>query len=161
MRVTNIVYEDFVNYKKPSMFLGSISCDFKCCVEGEFETTVCQNSSLAHAKITNISNYEIYNKYIQNPITKAIVIGGLEPMLQWNEVLDLIYFFRANGCDDDFVIYTGYTEDELEQTVLCNFKNFKNIIFKFGRFRMNEPHHYDEVLGVELASPNQYAKRIS
>ena len=63
MRVTNIVYEDFVNYKKPSMFLGSISCDFKCCVEGEFETTVCQNSSLAHAKITNISNYEIYNKY--------------------------------------------------------------------------------------------------
>ena len=40
MRVTNIVYEDFVNYKKPSMFLGSISCDFKCCVEGEFETTV-------------------------------------------------------------------------------------------------------------------------
>ena len=99
MRVTNIVYEDFVNYKKPSMFLGSISCDFKCCVEGEFETTVCQNSSLAHAKITNISNYDIYNKYIHNPITKAIVIGGLEPMLQWNEVLNLIYFFRANGCE--------------------------------------------------------------
>lgn len=82
-------------------------------------------------------------------------------MLQWQEVLDLIYFFRANGCDDDFVIYTGYTEDELEQTILWNFKKFKNIIFKFGRFIINEPHHYDEVLGVELASPNQYAKRIS
>lgn len=161
MRVTNIVYEDFVNYKKPSMFLGSISCDFKCCVEGGFDISICQNSSLAQAKITDISNYEIYNKYMHNPITQAVVIGGLEPMLQWQEVLDLIYFFRANGCDDDFVIYTGYTEDELEQTILWNFKKFKNIIFKFGRFRMNEPHHYDEVLGVELASPNQYAKRIS
>ena len=106
MRVTNIVYEDFVNYKKPSMFLGSISCDFKCCVEGEFETTVCQNSSLAHAKITNISNYEIYNKYIQNPITKAVVIGGLEPMLQWNEVLISIHA-PARGATN-ILIQCGY-----------------------------------------------------
>ena len=161
MRVTNIVYEDFVNYKKPSMFLGSIGCDFKCCTEGGFDVSICQNSSLAQAKITDMSNYEIYNKYIHNPITQAVVIGGLEPMLQWQEVLDLICFFRTNNCDDDFVIYTGYTEEELERNILWNFKNFKNIVFKFGRFKINEPHHYDEVLGVELASSNQYAKRIS
>lgn len=161
MRVTNIVYEDFVNYKKPSMFLGSIGCDFKCCTEGGYDISICQNSSLAQSKVLDLSDCEIYSKYMQNSITEAIVIGGLEPMLQWGEVLDLIYFFRANDCEDDFVIYTGYTEKELEKTILWNFKKFKNIIFKFGRFRMNEPHHYDEVLGVELVSPNQYAKRIS
>lgn len=161
MRVTNIVYEDFVNYKKPSMFLGSIGCDFKCCTEGGFDVSICQNSSLVHAEIIDLPDCEIYSQYMHNPITEAIVIGGLEPMLQWGEVLDLIYLFRANGCDDDFVIYTGYTEDELEKTILWNFRKFKNVVFKFGRFKMNQPHHYDEVLGVELVSPNQYAKRIS
>lgn len=161
MRVTNIVYEDFVNYKKPSMFLGSIGCDFKCCTEGGFDVSICQNSSLVHAEIIDLPDCEIYSQYMHNLITEAIVVGGLEPMLQWGEVLDLIYLFRANGCDDDFVIYTGYTEDELEETILWNFKKFKNIVFKFGRFKMNQPHHYDEVLGVELVSPNQYAKRIS
>ncbi len=161
MRVTNIVYEDFVNYKKPSMFLGSIGCDFKCCTEGGFDVSICQNSSLVHAEIIDLPDCKIYSQYMHNPITEAIVIGGLEPMLQWNEVLDLIYLFRANGCDDDFVIYTGYTEDELEETILWNFRKFKNVVFKFGRFKMNQPHHYDKVLGVELVSPNQYAKRIS
>jgi hypothetical protein len=38
---------------------------------------------------------------------------------------------------------------------------FKNIIIKFGRFVPNKPHHIDEVLGIELASDNQYAKRIN
>ena len=36
----------------------------------------------------------------------------------------------------------------------------KNIIIKFGRFIPNRPSRYDEVLGVELASDNQFAKRI-
>lgn len=46
-------------------------------------------------------------------------------MLQWNEVLDLTYFFRTNGCDDDFVIYTGYTEDELELRYVIRCKDYK------------------------------------
>jgi hypothetical protein len=45
--------------------------------------------------------------------------------------------------------------------VLEEFKQFKNIIIKFGRFVPNQEKHYDEVLGIELASPNQYARRIS
>ena len=63
-------------------------------------------------------------------------------------------------CDDDIVIYTGYTEEEAN-----NFQLFKdllelgNVVIKYGRFRPNQISHYDEVLGVNLASDNQYAKR--
>jgi hypothetical protein len=42
MRVKNIVYEDFVNYKKPSMFIGTISCGGKCCIEAGIPFSVCQ-----------------------------------------------------------------------------------------------------------------------
>ena len=38
---------------------------------------------------------------------------------------------------------------------------YSNIIIKFGRFIPNREPHFDEVLGVNLASNNQYAKRIS
>ena len=33
MRVKTVVDEDFTNYKKPSMFIGTISCGGKCCIE--------------------------------------------------------------------------------------------------------------------------------
>ena len=39
--------------------------------------------------------------------------------------------------------------------------NFNNIIVKFGRFIPNQESHYDEILEVNLASPNQYARKIS
>ena len=35
---------------------------------------------------------------------------------------------------------------------------YKNIIIKYGRYRPNQKPHYDEVLGVNLISDNQYAK---
>jgi len=37
----------------------------------------------------------------------------------------------------------------------------KNIIIKYGRFIPDKEKHYDEVLGIYLASDNQYAERIS
>ena len=37
---------------------------------------------------------------------------------------------------------------------------YGNIIIKFGRFIPNQPSIYDEILGVTLASNNQYAKRL-
>ena len=40
-------------------------------------------------------------------------------------------------------------------------KQFRNIIVKFGRYRPGQKPHMDEVLGVELANDEQYAKRIS
>ena len=36
-----------------------------------------------------------------------------------------------------------------------------NIVIKYGRYIPGQTPHYDEVLGVKLASDNQYAERIS
>ena len=30
MKVKNLLDEDFVNFKKPSMFIATSKCDFKC-----------------------------------------------------------------------------------------------------------------------------------
>lgn len=160
MHVTNILYEDFVNYKKPSMFIGSCYCDFKCCKEGGFDISVCQNSSLRNANFKDIPDELIFEKYQSNPITQAVVIGGLEPFLQYSEVFALIKYFREHGCNDDFVIYTGYDAFELKINIE-QLKQFPNIIIKFGRFRTNDESHKDEILGVTLMSRNQYAERIS
>ena len=62
---------------------------------------------------------------------------------------------------DDIVIYTGYTEAECKASCyIYDLLRYKNIIIKFGRFVPNQEPHYDEVLGVMLASDNQYAKRL-
>lgn len=81
-------------------------------------------------------------------------------MLQFNEVYELISYFRENGCNDPFVIYTGYYTEEI-QNELYQLQKYKNIIIKFGRFIPDQESHFDEILGVNLASPNQYARRIS
>lgn len=160
MKLKNVVLEDFVNYKNPSMFLITSFCDFKCCHEGNFDESVCQNNPLVQQKTKDISLEYLYNSYINNPITKAIVVGGLEPFLQFKELYDLIKYFRDNGCEDDFVIYTGYYKEEIIPEIET-LKEFPNIIIKFGRYKPNEKEHYDEILGVKLASNNQYAERIS
>ena len=63
---------------------------------------------------------------------------------------------RAN---DDIIIYTGYNEEEISEYINI-LHNFSNIIVKFGRFIPNSLHKFDNILGVELASDNQYAKFI-
>lgn len=64
------------------------------------------------------------------------------------------------GCNDDIVIYTGYTPEEVEEEVKL-LSEFENIIIKFGRFRPSQTPHYDDVLGINLVSDNQYAVKIS
>ena len=81
-------------------------------------------------------------------------------MLQFDEVYELISYFRNHGCKDFFIIYTGYYQEEIDDKVKL-LQQFPNIIIKFGRFIPNQEHHFDETLGVQLASPNQYARRIS
>ncbi len=156
----NIMVEDFVNYKVPSMFLITSFCDWKCCREQNLPKTICQNEPIAQLASKEISNNYIYEQFVNNPITKAIVIGGLEPMIQINEVIDLIDYFRSNNENATFVIYTGYYPEEISEPIerLCK---YKNIIVKFGRYIPNDKSRYDEILGITLASSNQYAKVIS
>lgn len=154
MLVKNIVEEDFVNYKLPSMFIATCFCDWKCCIEQNLDISVCQNASISKQTNIFIDDFEIYNRYISNPITKAIVIGGLEPFRQFDEVYALIKYFRNKGCQDTFIIYTGYNEDEIINQI-GQMKILSNIILKVGRYVPNNTPHYDEVLGVKLASDNQ------
>ena len=58
---------------------------------------------------------------------------------------------------DPIVIYTGYTEDEVKEKFSPIYL-YENIIIKYGRYIPNQKSHYDEILGVNLASDNQYAK---
>ena len=164
MLIKGLVDEDFINYKKPSMYIAFPNCDFKC--DHEAGCSICQNSPLIREPNIDIQHHMIVSRYIHNPITKAIVMAGLEPFESYEDLYYLIEEFRQ-VTNDDIVIYTGYTEEELENAyfnahlVLEELAEFPNIIIKFGRFVPNQEKHYDEVLGVELASPNQYARRIS
>ena len=154
-----IIDEDFVNYRVPSMTLMFPKCSFKC--EKEYGERFCQNSSLVKEPNVTVSLESIYNRYVNNPITEAIVLQGLEPFDSNEELFLLIDYFRYRGCMDDFVIYTGYTEDEIQSDIYDIASLFPNIIIKFGRYIPDQEPHYDEVLGVKLASNNQYARRIS
>ena len=160
MRLKHIVAEDFSNYKKPSLFLVSSICDWKCCIEQGLDIGVCQNAPLVSQQTKDYSNEQIFEAYQKNDITKAIVIGGLEPMLQFDEVESLIKYFRNYGEDCEFVIYTGYYPFEIENQIQI-LSQYKNIIIKYGRYIPNRQSRYDDVLGVTLVSDNQYAMRIS
>ena len=79
MRVKTIVDEDFVNYSKPSMFIGTISCGGKCCLEGGFPLSVCQNDGWRGNAPIDIRDEVIVKRYLQNQITHAIVLGERKP----------------------------------------------------------------------------------
>lgn len=160
IHLKDVVMEDFVNYAKPSLFLITCKCDWKCCLEANIPITICQNEPIAQLPTKEFSIASIYNAYISNEITKAIVIGGLEPMLQFEEILSLLRYFREKECQDDFVIYTGYYKDELTKEI-AELKKYPNIILKFGRYKPNNTARFDDTLQLTLASDNQYAERIS
>ena len=158
MIIKGIIDEDFVNYKKCSMTIMLPYCSFKC--EKECGKQVCQNSKLAKSSNIDISNDKLINRYKKNIYSESIVCQGLEPFDSWSDLILLISDFRKAGVEDDIVIYTGYNEDEIEDKVDL-LKVFTNIIIKYGRYIPDSEKIYDELLGVELASKNQYAKRIS
>ena len=157
MEIKGVLHEDFVNYKKPSMLVMFPKCDFKC--DRECGSPMCQNSKLAQGPTTCISAAALADYYINNDFTSAIVCAGLEPFDTPVELVELVHQIRLKT-DDDIVIYTGYNEDEIAVWVY-QLSLYKNIYIKFGRFIPNCEPHYDEVLGVNLASDNQYGKKVS
>lgn len=159
MLIKGLVDEDFINYKKPSMFIIFPYCTFKC--EKEAKVHCCQNSELACSPIIEISTENIIERYISNKITKSIVCGGLEPMDSFDDLSQLLYSFRDKS-EDDFVIYTGYTKQECEQNGWISvLSKVPNVIIKFGRYIPNSTSHYDDILGINLNSEGQFAERVS
>lgn len=168
MLIKGLVDEDFVNYKLPAMYIATSTCSFKC--DKESGKKICQNSQLATQPTHDVDDDLLVKRYMQNPITKAIVFGGLEPFDSYVDLFWIINNFRTRTMDD-IVIYTGYTKEELQNMILSSsddninvyngLRAFKNIIVKFGRYIPDQNPHFDEILGVYLASDNQYAERVS
>ena len=168
-----LVDEDFVNYKKPAMFLGFPHCTCKC--DKEYGKVICQNNPLLNSPTIFLSKEALCERYLANPITSSVVIGGLEP---FEDTIDLISFVdclrNKYKCNDPVVIYTGYTEEELIEgwrdgrtspeifaSLWQSLTSYKNIVVKFGRYIPDMDSVYDKVLGVTLASSNQYAKEYN
>ena len=157
MILKGVIFEDFVNYKKPCMTLEFPYCSMKC--DKECGQPVCQNSALAASPNIEVNTEDLVQRYLDDTITHSVVFQGLEPLDSWDDLLEFIALFRKRS-DDDIVIYTGYTKCEISKQVDILRSMYYNIVIKFGRFVPNQKSHYDSVLGVELASDNQYAERI-
>lgn len=157
MKIKTIDDENFNHYKKPSMVIGFPNCTFKC--EKECGKQVCQNGVLATSPNIEMSIIDICKRYMGNNLTSALVCAGLEPFDSWDDLLQFVKYIRVS-ITDDIVIYTGYYKHEIEYKV-NQLAKYDNVIIKFGRFIPGQQKHYDEVLGVYLASDNQYGERIS
>ena len=71
MLIKNIIDEDFINFKFPSMTIEMPFCTFKC--DKECGINVCQNSALVKEPNIEILTEKLITRYLNNPITKAIV----------------------------------------------------------------------------------------
>lgn len=163
MHVKNIQDTNFQDYKKTSMLIGTCYCGGKCWRERGLAVSDCQNEEMLAEPTIDISDEELIERYLNNPISHAIIFGGLEPFEQFYEVYDFIDKLRnVYNCEDDVVIYTGYNREE-EEAKIGLLQHFPNIVIKWGRYSpgpMNPP-AYDEVMGITLATSNQYGERIS
>ena len=158
LTLVDLIDESFTEYKLPHMLVAFPYCSFKCDIENGSQ--VCQNWELAKAPRIVVEAEDVVARYVSNDLTKAVVFAGLEPFDSWDEMFGLIKAFRE-VTHDEIVIYTGYNESEIESNIISKLKkSFDNIVIKFGRYRPGQEKHRDEVLGVELASNNQYAERI-
>lgn len=172
-KVKDVIDEDYINYKKCSMFIATNTCNFKC--EHEDSNIHCQNSSIVKQKPIETTIRSLIKRF-DNSLAKAVVFGGLEPFDQFYELVNFIISFRLTEHKNDIVIYTGYTEEEVANiklhvidhdinayiywNIFDIIKNHRlsNVIIKFGRYKSNLPEVFDELLGVKLISNNQYAK---
>ena len=158
IEVKGIIFEDFVNYKKPCMTLMMPKCNFKC--DKECGMQVCQNSGLAAAPNQTVLINDLMRGYKSNSITEAIVLQGLEPFDSLIDLYTVAAALEDFNITDDFVIYTGYTREELKSKLKPLYKVPGHLIIKWGRYIPNQQPHYDSVLGVYLASDNQYGEQL-
>ena len=161
MILKGIIDEDFIQYKKCSMTLMFPHCSFKCDKESGLQ--VCQNSALASVKDISVSAKSIVDRYMRNKLSESIVFGGLEPLDDMEDVKNIVSEFRL-VTQDDIVLYTGYYENEKKFIEFREFivkSGYVNVLAKVGRFIPNSEHRFDDILGVELASENQYGVLIS
>ena len=127
IEIKSIVDEDFVNYRKPSMYIAFPYCDWKC--EKDAGCEMCQNKGIALQKNILADSHDIVRRYTDNPLTEAIIFSGLEPFKSYDQMQVLIKEFRE-VTDDVIIIYTGYNKEEIFWEV-NELEEYDNIIIKF------------------------------
>lgn len=140
------------------MVIAFPNCSWKC--ETEYGERICQNNSLATLPTFTIPIKEVVRQYLNNSIPQAMVFGGLEPFDSYDEMMKLIDEFRKHT-DDDIVIYTGYKQNEIIEQIAEISTKYNNIIIKIGRYIPNDEPYYNEDLGLNLSSKNQYTIKIN
>ena len=88
MKLKFLLDVDCVNYKKISMFLGFPNCNWKC------GRALCQNSALAQEPSVDIGYEPLIQRYLNNPLSEAVVCGGLDPLDSWEELKIFVSLFR-------------------------------------------------------------------
>lgn len=154
--IKGIVEEDFTQYKECSMVIMFPTCSFKCEIEAGCK--MCQNAELTRSKNITVPTQRIIDRFTNNPISKALVLSGLEPFDSYEDMIKLVQDFRKQ-CSNTIVIYSGYTKDEICK-YLPELHRLGNIVIKYGRYVPNQTKHFDDCLGVYLASDNQYSEVI-
>lgn len=148
-------------YKKIGLLVPiGISCTWKCknCINRQHTF---KNSNKYH-----ISEYEIgeiIKIYKKNILVESLILAGLEPFDNPHDLRRLIGVFR-DSISDDIIIYTGYDNDDIDtnkelKMLLQEILKYDNILVKFGRYIEGKDKIYDNVLGIELASDNQWTFR--
>lgn len=146
------IRETFVDYKKTGLYVSGSRCNLKC--------KECFNENLKHSPTIKIKPIQFVEDYIiKNQVIESVIFSGLNWFDKFEDLLQLVNCIRVKT-DIDIVIYTGYKESEVLSEIDM-LKENKNIIVKFGEYIPNDMEVYDEVLGITLASSNQYAKKIS
>lgn len=161
IELKGIIWEDMVNYKKICTTLMFPKCSFKCDKENNIQ--LCQNRGLAATPSQWHDIDDIMDTYVHTLLSEAIVLQGLEPLDSPIDVYTVAAALQRWKIDDDLIIYTGYNphEDEVDNIVdSIAFLIPGHLIIKWGRYIPNQEKHYDPVLGVYLASDNQYAEVI-
>lgn len=148
--------EVFQDYKKSALLLCTCFCDWKCCTESNHDKTMCQNSKLENSPNKEIPFNRILEMVERNSVIDAVIFGGLEPLIQINQVIQCIEYLRKHGVTKDILIYTGYYLEEIDEPVI-NRLSESNVILKCGRYIPDRPPKFDDVLGITLASDNQYS----
>jgi len=163
MHLKQIIDESFGDFMECAMLLVTPYCNFKC--------VDCQNKHLLQLETKNFPDEEILERFFKNPLTSAIIFGGLEPL---DSILEVRKFIHLLGCKvyaeelekPTVVIYTGYELREIDSDLYWSglgpeMHQYNKCILKYGRYAPEYDKDgkridiWNEDLGVFLASPNQ------
>lgn len=145
------VRETITDYRKSTLYLCGYICTLGC--------KDCFHNELKKNHPTTLSIEKLFTDYISTTSCDAILFSGLNWLEQIEELFVLIHYIRSNHINKDIVIYTGYDKHEISDKIAMLSK-FDNIIIKYGRFDATLPPRYDDVLGITLASSNQWAELL-